>query len=120
MSLNNGLYSENYTGLIPVLFRKYLYKNPGGYNAGGMEMPVLQLSMLLQKGMCFFQDEKAPAFSNIHGTGRHKDQDLRVSIILDEICTAWIIMTGPYGIILIIGLNKHRIHKELILDLDPK
>ena len=72
MSLNNGLYSENYTGINTSTIQEISVQT-GGYNAGVMEMPVLQLSMLLQKGMCFFQDEKAPAFSNIHGTVLDKD-----------------------------------------------
>ena len=66
MSLNNGLYSENYTGINTSTIQEISVQT-GGYNAeyGNARSAIINV---ITKGDVFFSDEKAPAFSKIHGT----------------------------------------------------
>ncbi len=66
MSLNNGLYSENYTGINTSTIQEISVQT-GGYNAefGNARSAIINI---VTKGDIFFSNEKAPVLSKIHGT----------------------------------------------------
>lgn len=66
MSLNSGLFSENYTGINTSTIQEISVQT-GGYNPefGNARSAIINV---ITKGNVFYSDEKASAFSKIHGT----------------------------------------------------